>query len=184
MSAKMPYNFEIGDPDFRAVTRTRESNWQCKFCVPLLTQFAIASLRARASATRGKDTKQQWDILLVVVLFSRMVHPSPASFQSASHAASEFSVVVFGGVGSRGGGVGFNVGLLMLCSESYSLAALMAFHRASSGGIFLLLKMRLFRASHISQSIQGASWPATIPAGGDNPERKDHASQMLNLPFL
>lgn len=102
-----------------------------------------------------------------------MVQPSPASFRSAIHAASEFSVVVFGRVGSGGRGDSVTTGILMLCSASHSRAALMAFDRTSSGDVCLLLKMRLLRASQSFQRIQSASCPSTIPdGGGDNPNHR------------
>lgn len=93
-----------------------------------------------------------------------MVHPNPAVLRSACHAASEYTTVVCGGLVSLGRGVGVRVGVLT-CSESHSLAALMADEMTSSGDDCLLLKIRLLRASQIPQRIHGASCPET-PEGG------------------
>ena len=108
-----------------------------------------------------------------------MVHPSPAPWVVALHAASVFTTVQFSPIRVRGGLLvvdGFS--LLVTWLFVHSRAMLTAFVIVSSADVVFPSKISWFLAHQICHNIQDANWPETIPIGGrqDLPHR---SSQLL-----
>ena len=125
--------------------------------------FAIASLIAMLSATRGDWTFKSKVEKLRGMLPSMMFHPRPAilpvAFQAASVLHFTLSSLVL--VGTR---VLF-CSCVFACPFCHSLVLAIALVRISSGFEVLLLNKRLLRAIQSDQRIQEGRFPVISPVG-------------------